>query len=232
MHKNFRKVTLAMHGSIVTIFVLLRGWILNILKSFNISEDVSLIVFSISVFIIFIFSEFMLRKLINSSSLIRRIVSGRHHIEGYWFDASVDQSSGKVRDLAIIEIGFKDDEYSVEAILFRKNCTRIGTFNSRSSTFDGRLLWFSYERSTEIDEVEKGIGASHYRFFIENPYPLGFHGDYYDDAVKTNVRVYGERITDEKDIALINSQNRKDMGKVAKKYFRAFKARRKKVEEN
>ncbi|MFZ4120994.1 MAG: hypothetical protein ACOYKM_04955 [Caulobacterales bacterium] len=106
---------------------------------------------------------------------LRRLVLGRHDIEGYWFDALIDQN-GQPRGYGYINISVTENGPHVEGWSLDEQGRETGHFVSKAAEFDNFILTFIYSKVTAADIEDMGL--SRFVFSTNDGRPNRYSGDF------------------------------------------------------
>jgi hypothetical protein len=140
--------------------------------------------------------DVIFRRLISSMRIIRRILYSNQFIEGRWYDIAYDAAKHKIKEVALIKIGYENEMISVDADLYDDCGKDIGKFTSKFSKYNGRCLEFVHERDTlnkvsdEKFEKEAGKGYSIYNFNRTKRYPVKFTGKFWDQELHSDIEIF------------------------------------------
>lgn len=214
-----RSAILVISSITVALSTVIKNWINSNLSEKPIGSHLFLVILFM---IIFLGTDWILKRYIRRSESLRKWMMRDNYIEGKWFNVSVGKDA-EIRDYAISEIYFDDEEMKIEGRLFNKSMEQVGSYESELSKLQRRKLKFGYYRESKEERekgkksVEKASGISKYDFKRSDPFPKEFEGEFYDDDLTEPVDVYGLKIEDQ-DLKEFKMDELRGSKKIIKKY--------------
>jgi hypothetical protein len=184
--KSAYKLVVASLSPIISVFVI------DYLNSFLPSRSVSAAIMLIIVVSVIIVATFLMERLVDSSYLLRRIISGSDFVEGFWYDISREATSNRAAQGAVLFIHYEDGEVKVSGISFDDQGNKIASFSSISATYVRRTLYYQYNTQSRYAPsfAETGIG----QIMFDHP-PRSYTGFWLDFTSGIMYRVEGERVS-------------------------------------
>jgi len=131
--------------------------------------------------------------LIERSVRVRRWIAGNDHIEGYWYDLSVDRTTGQVIHAVLISISVENGELRLTGIGVAPDGRRLSTFRSTNASYANGVLHCQYESHTEY--FESAIEAGIMQLQFDRP-PMSYTGFYVDYTNTIRSLIHGCRVSD------------------------------------
>jgi hypothetical protein len=229
MEEQFRKIVALLQAGAAAAFAIISNWLISYLESQHFNVNVAtFMVFAAAVFVIRM-ADTGFSHAVNNWPWLRRIIFGRHHIEGDWFDIVLVPSEKQVREYGLISISIEESRFMITGILFDKSFRRIGDFSTHFARYRDSRIEYAYKRKTELDKHEVGSGLGEYEFSPDRPYPMEFNGTFFDPALDRDIRVRGLRIIAPDDTKQLARARRRHDGRInnvqvemVKKYAEQF----------
>lgn len=204
---------------ITSIIGVLSGLVLKNVSSFN---DINILLLLITIFIIILiskFTQYILNKIIANSVKLRKLLLGKHFIEGYWIEGVIDISEvNKLESFAIIKISYIDTYYEVSGDSYSTNGKLRGSFQSIYSDYEKYHLRYSYKGINSEHNEADVIGNAEIKFSPSNKYPVRLTGNLIDNFHKERVMITAEKL-DEIVVEKIDMARGKDRVKLIKDYL-------------
>lgn len=164
-------------------------------KYASLFKDKTLAYVTIVVFVIIIVAigNSILDYVIDESVKVRKLLLGKHFIEGYWYDLSIDKTTKSIKHGVVFKIDYNKGSYELHGISYNRDGERIATWKSISCTFLENVLFVQYESHTEYSATFIEHGVLQMQF--ETP-ANSYTGFYFDFSNSIKYIIAGRRIGD------------------------------------
>lgn len=127
---------------------------------------------------------------------LRRLIAGKHFLEGYWKDIVSDETGGPIY-AGIVLLYYEDGRLKVSGRDYNEK-ESIGDFRSTAAEYKEGELHFTFHYERELGESSTGVAS--FIFGMNQPTPLSFRGEFFDPALKSRCKVYGEKVLDDREL--------------------------------
>ena len=192
--KKFREFNTTYKLIIGTVSSILSALLIDYLMEKFDDKTVS-IAFMLSVIVVLILLiNSIVERAVERSHTIRKAIAGDEHIEGYWYDFSVEQDTNQVKHGVLFSIKYEGGKYALYGVTYDGSGHRIATFRSKNSVYQDRVLFCEYESHTEYMQSSLEQGVLQIQFDLP---PTSYTGFYFDYSGAMNFKIQGERVPDD-----------------------------------
>ena len=138
-------------------------------------------------------SNLIIEKIPLLSRLLRRLLSGRHYVEGSWPLAVVDMDTQQLLYLGFLKIGFQGGQIHVEGDDWNPDGSPAHSFRSMQSTYRNHTLQYWYEQGASLHRPDMR-GYTEIFFFPPHALAERHAGKFLDPKHTTDIRFYAERL--------------------------------------
>lgn len=135
---------------------------------------------------------------------LRRVISGRHDIEGFWVDES-RRSKGSPVGGACIYIYVEDGILKISGSTVRAQDHIYAAWSSKFAVLNGNTLSYAFEAYTSNSEHPIDVGFGELQFIRGQRRPHSYTGFFFDTTSREIVTVKGTRITDPNEVRDLRS---------------------------
>lgn len=151
------------------------------------------------IIVFFVVLELCLRLCLNTSYWVRKLIIGKHDIEGWWVDVVVDPKNKQPMFGAVFRIDYENDEYLISGQDFNPDGSIRGGFTSTQSMYDRYILNYRFDTHLMNEPRPSEGGTGILNFIRRGSAPIiAFSGFLFDPHRLANLYVYGEKISDSK----------------------------------
>ena len=201
---------------IVTISSIATIFFLKVLEDKITDKSIKIVVVVVLVSIGLVITNYAIGNLVENSPKVRKWIDKDNFIEGYYFDITLQDTTGHA---TILNIKYKDGEYLVFGDTFDSNWEHLSTFQSEQSVYSDRVLYFTFEAYPDDSPTIRGIDQLQFSL-PPNSYS-GFYINYMENPEFQNIK--GARISDETVKKYNNFEEITDKSDFIKNEVEAFK---------
>lgn len=187
---RFRSLYQLLVASISSIISVL---VVDYLSAYFPSKSVSTAIMLIIIVSAITIATAVMERLVDNSHWLRRVILRDHFVEGFWCDVSVERTSSRVVQGALLHIYYEDGEIKISGISFDMEGNKIAAFNSTSATYLEKTLYYLYNTQSIYAPSFSETGFGQLAF--DHP-PTSYTGFFVDFASGTMFRVEGERVSE------------------------------------
>jgi hypothetical protein len=181
---------------------ILFGYLLK--KYINKNPDDSIlltIVMAIALFIVLALINYLTTLLVEKSKWLRKLLLGKHFIEGVWVQG-IDIKSVSIKQpiYSIVYITFDKDHLNITGESFNKKGEFLANFHSVSSEYNNHILRYPFTVKTLENGEMKIFGTSKLTFSLTDELPNRFLGIVYSNLREKPINVIGRRINEKIDM--------------------------------
>ena len=164
------------------------------------SQEITwLIVISGIVFVVIMEKSlgWILEELIEQSLLLRKLILGKHFIEGYWVERVIHSSDPSLNyGYSLINIAYSKSGYLVEGEILDSQCSdSIGNFQSKHAKYTNGSLEYFFSGINVTDVNDKTIvGTTEFLFSYGLKYPTRLKGKIIDTKNKSVLKLEAEKL--------------------------------------
>ena len=138
--------------------------------------------------------------LVDNSRTVRRLLLGRHFIEGWWVDVVKESESAPATSGAVFEIRWEEGSYVVEGESYGVDGDSFGEFHCDACEYDAkaRRLRYAYTGINARHPGGRLDGYGEYRFKGDGP-PNRIVG-HITDSYHSDVTLFAERVEGPEDL--------------------------------
>jgi hypothetical protein len=137
-------------------------------------------------------SNIILGKIPLLSALLRRLLSGRHFVEGDWPLAVVDMDNRQLLYFGFLRIDFQGGQIHVEGDDWNVDGTHAHAFRSVQSLYKDHTLQYWYEQGASLHRPDMR-GYTEIYFFPVNALAERHAGKFLDPKHTSDIRFYAEK---------------------------------------
>ena len=137
-------------------------------------------------------SNIILGKIPLLSALLRRLLSGRHFVEGDWSLAVVDMDNRQLLYFGFLRIGFEGGQIHVEGDDWNVDGSHAHSFRSVQSLYKNHTLQYWYEQGASLHRPDMR-GYTEIYFFPVNALAERHAGKFLDPKHTSDIRFYAAK---------------------------------------
>jgi len=145
--------------------------------------------------ILLIALQTIIENLIGRSLWLRKHLSGKSFVEGYWYDISRNES-GFLTACACIYIYFEDEALKISGATLLLDDGMYGSWNATFATFEDHKLAYAFESHTSNSSSPIELGYAELKFTNGYRTPGSYSGFFFDTTHKSIITLEGRRIDD------------------------------------
>jgi hypothetical protein len=138
-------------------------------------------------------SNVILGKIPVLSAALRRLLSGRHFVEGDWPLAVVDMDNQQLLYFGFLTIGFEGGQIHVEGDDWNVNGSHAHGFRSVQSLYKNHTLQYWYEQGASMHRPDMR-GYTEIYFFPPRALAERHAGKFLDPKHTSDIRFYAEKL--------------------------------------
>lgn len=206
--ESFLEITKAAASGIIGI---LSGYFLKMYLQVNDTEKEIWIVVAVSVVLFFVISFFnwLIKTIIENSKFLRKMLLGKHFLEGNWIQKLSTQSlSDRPVIYSEVYISYDNGRYKITGESYDKDGKFAANFQSHSSEYSNHILEYPFTITTLENTDKKVFGTSKLTFSATDEHSNRYLGIVYSNLREKPVYVTAKKLPKKTTVNLSTPEGR------------------------